>query len=131
MSFVAETKSKLDAGITPERKTLVYALLDQEDDKEWRPSVRDVTDEMMIITSAATDTTTAAMTIITLNLLADDEMRDTLMGELTEAYPDPTTPIKWAELERLPFFQAVMKEALRFVAPDIQCKDVVEPETRD
>ena len=70
--------------------------------------------EAMVLLGAGTATTARTLGFISYYTLANPHIRKKLQKELkdvTAAYPEKIP--KWADLEKLPYLQAVIKEGLR------------------
>ena len=72
-----------------------------------------LTQEGVIVIGAGSDTTGVALTVTTFHILSNPNVLSKLQEELTTAIPDPKTQPIWAELEKLPYLSAVIKEGLR------------------
>lgn len=62
---------------------------------------------------AGTDTTADAVTAAVFNTLYDPEIDARLRDELRRTLPHKNSIPRWAELERLPYLHAIVKESLR------------------
>ncbi|EEB91357.1 hypothetical protein MPER_10290 [Moniliophthora perniciosa FA553] len=62
---------------------------------------------------AGSDTVGNTCTIGTRNLIREDGVRNKLVQELENAWPDKGNPIPLERLEKLPYLTAVIKESLR------------------
>ncbi|KAK3322908.1 cytochrome P450 [Apodospora peruviana] len=111
---VQEVQRKVEMRIVPERPTLFHKMLDPDAfEGHVVPSVDNVVDEAFIISAAASDTLGNALTVATAHVLSHDEIEARLRKELGDRYPDPTTRMRFTELEKLPYLTAVIKEGLR------------------
>lgn len=70
-------------------------------------------DEAVGLVGAGTETTAHTLTIGTFHILDNPDVHARLRVELEAAMPDPGAMATWAELERLPYLNAVVKEVLR------------------
>ena len=66
-------------------------------------SLQRLQDEGLLLISAGTETTARALTTACFHVASDDQVRKQLREELKTVLPTPTSPITWAELERLPY----------------------------
>jgi cytochrome P450 len=70
--------------------------------------------ELMAIMGAGTATTSWILTLTTYHILADPAKEKRLREELQEVMSDfPERMPRWAELEKLPYLTACLKEGLR------------------
>ncbi|KAF2708717.1 cytochrome P450 [Pleomassaria siparia CBS 279.74] len=85
---------------------------DTLDDSEW--SSKRLSMEAQILMGAGSVSPARTLHFITFFLLSNEPMRKRLELELTDIMVDwPASPPKWAQLEKLPYLQAVIKEGLR------------------
>ncbi|TLD04129.1 hypothetical protein PgNI_11244 [Pyricularia grisea] len=70
--------------------------------------------EATVLLTAGTETTSAALAIITYHILARPEVKAALAADLAGLDP---TELKWTELERRPYLWALIHEALRHSPP--------------
>ena len=66
-----------------------------------------------MVVGAGSDTTGIALTVTAFHILNDPKVLARLKEELVQALPNKQTRPDWAELEKLPFLTAVIKEGLR------------------
>ncbi|TVY86569.1 Cytochrome P450 monooxygenase [Lachnellula willkommii] len=76
-------------------------------------SAKRLSQEAVSLVGAGTETTAWSMTIGTCHILDNPHVLRKLKDELTKAMPDPNQPLSIAELEQLPYLDAVVKEILR------------------
>ncbi|GFP52833.1 fusicoccadiene C-8 hydroxylase [Trichoderma asperellum] len=70
--------------------------------------------EAQVMIGAGTMTTAGTMNFLTYYVMSDPAIRDRLQDELAPVMADyPEKKPTWAELEALPYFQAIIKESLR------------------
>lgn len=77
-------------------------------------SVDRLSKEAQVLLGAGTASTARTLDFISYYILADKNVRATLQNELKDVMA--TYPVKipsWAELEKLPYLQALIKEGLR------------------
>lgn len=67
--------------------------------------------EAVGLVGAGTETTAWSLTIGTCHILDNPHVLRKLKDELTKAMPDPNQPLSMAELEQLPYLDAVVKES--------------------
>lgn len=77
------------------------------------PNVEDLTEEATTIINAASETVGHALVILTYYVLSNPTIYQTLGAELASAFPDPTQPLGYTALEKLPYLTATIKEGLR------------------
>ncbi|KAF5393559.1 hypothetical protein D9757_000251 [Collybiopsis confluens] len=83
-----------------------------------RPSRKSLKDEAFALVGAGTETTSVACTVGTFYFLKNKGIRQKILLELEEAWPDKDRPISYVVLENLPYLTAFIRETLRF-APGI------------
>ncbi|KAL1698779.1 cytochrome P450 [Schizophyllum commune] len=86
--------------------------------KRERLSKEVLIEEAITLFGAGSETTAAAVTTAVFHVLNDKRIRERVMGELREAWPDPAVRLSAQEIEKLPYLTAVIKETLRF-APGV------------
>ncbi|OAG00677.1 putative cytochrome P450 [Paraphaeosphaeria sporulosa] len=74
-------------------------------------------EEATNITGAGTETTASTLGLLTYHVLADRDIRNKLLAELSAIGGDNTELIVLRKLERLPYLQACINEALRLSNP--------------
>jgi len=93
--------------------TLAHCLLVSDMPDSEKKTERLVLD-LMAVMGAGTATTTRILTVTTYHVLADPTKEGRLREELREAMSGfPERVPRWAELERLPYLTACIKEGLR------------------
>lgn len=75
---------------------------------ELRPAR--LNDEAVGLVGAGTETTAWSLTIGSFHIIDNPDVMQRLKAELVEAMPDPYQILPWAELEQLPYLNAVIKE---------------------
>ncbi|TLD18009.1 hypothetical protein PspLS_10457 [Pyricularia sp. CBS 133598] len=80
--------------------------------------------EATVLLTAGTETTSAALAIITYHILARPEVKAALAADL--AGMDPTA-LKWTELERRPYLWALIHESLRHSPPIVARSSRIAP----
>ena len=77
-------------------------------------SIERLSREAMVLFGAGTATTARTMGFICYYVLTNPHMKEYLAKELAGPMADyPNNLPRWADLERLPYLQAVIKEGLR------------------
>ena len=100
--------------ISGRKETIFRHLINDDslDESEW--SVERLTKEAQILMGAGSVSPARTCHFITFYLLSNDHMRQQLEEELTPVMASwPELPPAWAQLEKLPYLQAVIKEGLR------------------
>lgn len=70
--------------------------------------------EAQVLLAGGTSTTARTFSFISYYILANPDIRSRLQEEVRETMADyPERVPSWAELEQLPFLQALIKEGLR------------------
>jgi cytochrome P450 len=117
---VRDVERRVNAGEKPadNRRTIFHQLLDPNaGDGHVVPPIEALSDEAGILVAAAGETVGISLTMGFYRVLADETVREKLMAELNAAIPNPEVEMKFAELERLPYLTAVLKESLRLAFP--------------
>lgn len=70
-----------------------------------------LTQEAFALTSAGMETVKSTMTLAVFHVLDQPDLQARLKAELTEAMPDASVILPWAELEKLPYLKAVIYES--------------------
>lgn len=70
-------------------------------------------DEAQLIVAAGVSTTAWALSVASFHIINNTDIFEHLRNELVKAMPDPSQPLKWPDLERLPFLNACTREAVR------------------
>lgn len=95
-----------------ERKTIFRELRDSDLPPEEKTHQRLVEDGMLVV-AAGTEATARALYLITFYLLDRPELLQKLRAELNTLDPQVKQSPSLADLERLPYLQAVISEAMR------------------
>ncbi|KAF4978236.1 hypothetical protein FZEAL_5341 [Fusarium zealandicum] len=98
---------------TGQQKTLIEHLLDSDMPESEKETSR-LTGEFIAILSGGTMTTARALSTVTYFVLADPNIERQLRESLEESmrgYPDKIP--RWADLEKIPYLHACVKEGLR------------------
>ncbi|KAI9651889.1 MAG: hypothetical protein M1831_007511 [Alyxoria varia] len=69
--------------------------------------------EAISVIGAGLETTLRALTVATFHIANNPQVQERLRAELNDAIPDPSNPPSWEALQRLPYLQACIEEALR------------------
>jgi cytochrome P450 len=121
------------------KSTSIFRHILQSDLPESDRSVDRLSREAQVLLGAGTVTSARTMDFLTFYVLHNETWRKRLQEELATVMRNPETVPSWAELEKLSFMQALLKEALRLsygvmhrlprVSPDrpIQYGDYVIP----
>ncbi|KAJ4483055.1 cytochrome P450 [Lentinula edodes] len=96
-----------------EHETVYHHLLEPKD-KQQRPSRTSLVHEAFTLVGAGSDTVGNACTIGTFYALKYPSIRQKLMDELFEIWPNADRAISYVTLENLPYLTAFIKETLRF-----------------
>ena len=78
---------------------------------------RRLQDEAQLVVAAGVTTTGWALTTATFHLVNNPPVLSKLRSELLSALPDPSTPLSWTELEKLPYLTGCVREAVRMSQP--------------
>ena len=90
-----------------ERSNIIHQMLDSTtlpaaDKSNWRLAL-----EMRTLVGAGTETTGATLTAITYHILTRPEKVNRLVAEVTEAQKKSQTPLKYQELQQLPYLVSI------------------------
>lgn len=94
-------------------KTIFHEILDSNilpDSEKTFPRLRD---EALTIIGAGTDSAAYALRVVTFHLLDNPAILQRLLAELKTVDMDSESPRKLQQLEKLPYFTAVLMEGLR------------------
>ena len=85
------------------------------DAHKGRPTltVDELSADTLLLLLAGTDTTSLTLTIATYRVLRDPNILRKLQAELREAMPRKDMQLEYAEMEKLPYLRAVVRETLR------------------
>jgi cytochrome P450 len=113
---VREKEKKVGKAIESRSKkeTIFRHLINDDslDESDW--SVERLTKEAQILMGAGSVSPARTCHFIAFYLLSNNQMRQRLEGELESVMASwPEIPPTWAQLEKLPYLQAVIKEGLR------------------
>ncbi|KAL3465634.1 cytochrome P450 [Aspergillus heterothallicus] len=107
-----ETLQKKGEVTRGNRETIFDALLDPNLPHSEKTLAR-LSEEGLIILGAGSETTANTMSLALYHLTTNPEILEKLRGELKTVMPAPDTPVKWSDLEQLPYLTAVVNESLR------------------
>ncbi|KAL4982116.1 cytochrome P450 [Aspergillus falconensis] len=96
----------------PEKATMFHALTAPEVPPEERTLQR-LQDEGLVLFAAGTETTATTLGVALFHILNDRSIHQKLRRELDQELPTPQTKATWRQLEKLPYLNAVIHEALR------------------
>lgn len=74
-------------------------------------------DEAQLVVAAGITTVGWALSVGAFHIINESVVFDRLRRELEEAIPDPDNPLKWTELEKLPYLTGCIREAIRLSYP--------------
>ncbi len=101
-----------DTNAKPSHPTIFHQLLENDLPASEKSATR-LVQERQIVVSAGTETTAWCLSVITLHLLSNPRILQTLREELEAAIPDPYGHVPIESLERLPYLTACIQEGLR------------------
>ncbi|KAL6234061.1 hypothetical protein BDW75DRAFT_241444 [Aspergillus navahoensis] len=96
----------------PEKTTMFHALTAPEVPPEERTLQR-LQDEGLVLFAAGTETTATTLGVALFHILNNKAIHQKLRNELDQELPTPQTRATWRQLEKLPYLNAVIHEALR------------------
>uniref|UniRef100_A0A0W0EWX2 Cytochrome p450 n=1 Tax=Moniliophthora roreri TaxID=221103 RepID=A0A0W0EWX2_MONRR len=82
-------------------------------DRQKSLSKQSLLHEALVLMGAGSDTIAHTCAVGTMHLLHNDGARRKLLQELQRAWPNTSQPMRYAELEKLPYLTACIKESLR------------------
>ncbi|KAH8654957.1 cytochrome P450 [Tricladium varicosporioides] len=91
---------------------IFHSLLESDLPASEKSTAR-LAEEAVLLVGAGTNTTSWTLTVIAYYLTAQPDTLQKLKDELESAIPDPSNPPPLADLEKLPYLTAVLKEGLR------------------
>ncbi|KAF5377394.1 hypothetical protein D9757_009729 [Collybiopsis confluens] len=100
-----------------EHETIYHHLLASVASQD-RPSRKSLLDEAFMLVGAGTGTSSNACTVGTFYFLKNRIIRQNILLELDEAWPDKDRPVNFVVLEKLPYLTAFIRETLR-IAPGV------------
>ncbi|OGM51153.1 cytochrome P450 oxygenase [Aspergillus bombycis] len=98
---------------TSQRMTMFHALTAPDVPPEER-TLRRLEDEGLVLFAAGTETTATTLGVAIFHVLSDQSTLLKLRRELEQVMPAPQNLVTWRQLERLPYLNGVIHEALRF-----------------
>ncbi|KAF7561089.1 hypothetical protein G7046_g3049 [Stylonectria norvegica] len=111
----------------PEGRTIFHEIL-RSDIPEGEKATPRLVDEAMVLAIAGADTTASTLVALTYHVLSDQSIFLRLRKELESAMPDPSQPPDPAKLDKLPFLNALIEEALRLYPSATHRQDRVAPD---
>ncbi|KAH8669055.1 cytochrome P450 [Xylariales sp. PMI_506] len=105
---LVNVKRDMDNGVSPKRTTIFHEMMEY--------GIRDIDRlkmESLALMGGASETVGNALTVIVFNVITNQQILAEIQKELAEAYPDPTMPMDFKDLENLPYLTATVKEGLR------------------
>ncbi|CAF9941589.1 MAG: hypothetical protein ALECFALPRED_009236 [Alectoria fallacina] len=80
---------------------------------QWTPELPTLTSDALMLLLAGTNTTAHTLVVAVYNLIHSPHLVQRLVAELRGAMSEPCSQNDWANLEKLPYLRAVVKESLR------------------
>ncbi|PIG82152.1 benzoate 4-monooxygenase cytochrome P450 [Aspergillus arachidicola] len=108
-----EVLQQKDVCTPAERTTMFHALTAPEVPPEERTLQR-LEDEGLVLFAAGTETTATTLGVAIFHIFSDPTVLAKLRKELEQVMPTPEGLATWRELEKLPYLNGVIHEALRF-----------------
>ncbi|KAL0575627.1 hypothetical protein V5O48_006352 [Marasmius crinis-equi] len=96
-----------------EHDTVFHHLLVHRDKSGAELSKKSLLDEAMVLLGAGSGTVTDTCVVAIANVLRTPAVREKLVEELREAWPDRSAKFGYTALEKLPYLTAFIKECLR------------------
>jgi cytochrome P450 len=114
MKHVKDVQKQVDQDIKPTRETIFHQLMDPSAaEGHIVPRAADLADEAFAICTAAADTTGNAMGMAAYKTITNPEIYAKVKKELQDAFPDASAPMKFTDLEKLPYLTGIIKEGQR------------------
>lgn len=107
-----EAEVKEDKQKHLEHPTIFHELLNSSLPPQEKTTQR-LAHEAQVVLAAGLETTAWALTVGTFYILNNADIHSALRRELEDAIPDPSAPLDWLKLERLPYLVACVKESVR------------------
>ncbi|KAI9372838.1 cytochrome P450 [Aspergillus egyptiacus] len=104
--------SETNASIPLEKMTMFHALTAPDVPAEEK-TIKRLQDEGLVLFAAGTETTATTLSVALFYILSDQSVKQKLRSELEEVMPNPYDCPPWRELEKLPYLNGVIHEALR------------------
>ncbi|KAI4247989.1 MAG: hypothetical protein LQ352_006029, partial [Teloschistes flavicans] len=109
---------KCENGKLPEFPTILERLLVPIPEKGYRvPNKQALRDEILTILSAGNDTTATCSMVTIYNIITKPNVQQRLLAELKAVMPTTESKAALADLEKLPYLSACIKEGLRYASP--------------
>lgn len=103
--------------LLPHNNTIYHHLLDKESYRNGTvPEAGSLYEEGQALMFAGADTVGNTLMLGTLHIAQDRDILSTLQAELRRVFPDASQPPSVRELEKLPYLNACLKEALRMTS---------------
>jgi cytochrome P450 len=67
-----------------------------------------LSDEGNILIGAGSETTAQILAVLSYYLISNPDVLEKLRKELETVMPDPNTPVKWQQLEQLPYLVSLL-----------------------
>jgi cytochrome P450 len=94
-------------------ETVYHRLLDEKANNGKVPEARILYDEAQALILAAGHPTANALTVGTFHVLSNNDIKERLVTELKQGWPDLSKTPTFEDLEQLPYLTAVITESLR------------------
>ena len=111
----------------PEGKTIFHEIM-RADIPASEKQTKRLAEEAMVIVIAGSETTASTLAALTYHLLADRALLSRLQSELKTVMPDRDSLPRAADLEKLPFLNALISEAIRLYPGATHRQDRVAPD---
>jgi cytochrome P450 len=92
--------------------TVFQELLNSDLPPQEKETLR-LQDEAQLVVAAGVTTTGWALSVASFHIINNPSIFSRLRKELNEAIPDPSQPLSWTELEKLPYLTGCVREAVR------------------
>ncbi|KAJ4179516.1 hypothetical protein NW755_012425 [Fusarium falciforme] len=130
-TFMINLNAEIDqirqADKLPEGKTIFHEILRSDIPSSEKETPR-LADEAMVLVIAGSETTASTLAAITYHLLADPSLMARLRVELERVMPDVNEIPDPSTLNRLPFLNALIQEAIRLYPGASHRQDRVAPD---
>ncbi|KAL4746350.1 hypothetical protein BDW72DRAFT_207408 [Aspergillus terricola var. indicus] len=102
-----------DVSTTPPKKTTMFHALTAPDVPPEERTLQRLQDEGLVLFAAGTETTATSLGVALFHILNNKEIHRKLRSELDQELPTPQAGATWRQLEKLPYLNAIIHEALR------------------
>ncbi|RWA09888.1 hypothetical protein EKO27_g5205 [Xylaria grammica] len=118
--YLREIISRKDTNTPKTGKTNIFHEILESNLPPQDKSLERLTQEAMLVNGAAIETTAWTLTVATFHILFNPDIHSRLKCELEGAMRDPKKILPWNDLQKLPYLNATVMEALRLSFGSVQ-----------